>query len=109
LAGQAVDQVDVDGFKADVPCRCHELEYLRVGLYAMNCNLHVVVKVLYAETDAVEAELVQSLEPGGVYGAWIYLYRSFGTRRKGKTRLQHVDQCLQLGVVHKCRRATAQM
>ncbi len=85
LPRQAINQINVDGFKADLASRRHQGKHLRCWLNSVHCFLHRGVKVLHAKTQAVETQLSQKGQAFFVHGARVYLYRIFTTRCQAET------------------------
>ncbi len=73
LPRQTVDQVEIDGVKAQFPCLAEDVRHHRHRLDAVDRLLHVRVEVLHSQAHAVEAELRQGAHVGGVDGARVDL------------------------------------
>src|SRR2546429_346355 len=62
LVGKAVNQIDVDAIKAEIPRGEEQVAGHFVGLNAVHRLLHIGMEVLNAHAETVEAELAQSFE-----------------------------------------------
>ena len=109
LLGQAVDQVHVDGGKAQLPCRCHQREHLLGRLHAVHGDLHLFVEVLHAEAQAVEAQLLEHGQAFDADGARIDLDGVFAARLQLEMLAQQGHQRAQLIVREEGGRAAAQV
>ncbi len=75
LQRQAVDQVDADGLELCVAGGLDQLAGLLLGLDAIDGDLHLLVEILHAEAQAVEAQLAQAVDLLGRDGARVHFQR----------------------------------
>ena len=106
---QAINQINVDGFKADLASRRHQGKNLRCWLNSVHCFLHFGVKVLHAKTQAIETQLKQKGQAFFVHGSGVYLYRILTTRCQAEAAFEHGHELAQLDVAQECGRTAAQM
>ncbi len=109
LQRQAVDQVGVDRFEADLARGLHQLRNLLVRLDAMHGLLDERVEVLHAEAQTVEAERCQMREPLPAHGARVDLDRNFGSLQKGECASQRAHHAVEFGVRQEGRRSAAEV
>ena len=108
LAGQTVDQVDIDRLEAERPGLLHQRAHRLVRLHPVDRLLHLGVEVLHAEAQPVEAQA-----PGVAAGP----RRRCADRPRSTPRHrarcesppQHAHQPRELGVAQKCGRAAAEV
>ncbi|MNT44220.1 hypothetical protein D3C72_1807370 [compost metagenome] len=70
----------------------HQSKNLLRGLLAVHCLLHLRVKILHTETQAVEAQLKQMREALPAHGPWIDLDRILPPRLQLEPAFEHVHQ-----------------
>ena len=75
----------------------------------MHGFLHLGVKVLHAEADAVEAHVRECLQPPLVHRARVNFYGVFALRRKAEMAAQRRHQAAQLLIAQEGGRAAAEM
>ena len=109
LLGQAINQIHIDRFKTNFPSLGHQIKNLLSGLDAMYRRLHRGIKILYAKTQAVEAQFGQKSQALGIHGAGVDFNRVFPAGHHLKVALEHLHQRHQFSVLQESRRATAQM
>lgn len=109
LPRQSVDQVDVDGVKADAARGLYQGKYLLGGLDAVYGLLHVGVEVLHAQADAVEAQIAQGLQARGADGARVHFDGVFAIWRKAEAAPQQGHEGAQLVVAEEGGGAAAQV
>ena len=98
LFGQAVDEVDVDGFEVQRVGVFHQRHNHFFGLDAVDGHLYLGVQVLHAQADAVEPHLPDVGQPGVVDGARVHLDRAFGVLLQADGVVQRAQQLGQLVV-----------
>ena len=95
-SGQAVNQVHVDAAISPAPRVIHQPRGLLAGLDAVDRLLHVVIEVLHAERDAVEAERRQRVEMLACRHARVGLERELGAGQRREVPQQSADQLVEL-------------
>ena len=98
LLRQAINQINVDGFKADLAGRRHQGKDLRCRLNAVYCFLHFGVKVLHAKTQAIETQLKQKSQAFFVDCSGVYFHRILTAGRQAKAAFEHGHEFAQLFV-----------
>ncbi len=109
LARQAVDQVHIDGFKAERARLGDQREHLLRGLDAVHGFLHVGVKVLHAEAQAVKAQGRQRGQALVVHGARVHLDGHFRAGHDVEIAPEHVHEPREFRVGQEGRCAPAQV
>src|SRR5690606_28211931 len=111
LQGQTVDKIDADRLESRLARRSDQRVNLLLALLAIDRGLHVRVKVLHAETQAIEAQLAQRLNLLGADGARVDFDGKLMVIAviHVKRLVQTVHQVSQLFAGQIGRRATAQV
>ena len=109
LLGQAVDEVDVDGLEVERAGVFHQADKHLFRLDAVDGNLDLGIKILYAQADAVEPHAPDVGEPGVVHRAGVDLDGAFGLGLQADLGVERVQQFSQLFVAEEGGGATAQV
>ena len=88
LQRQAVNQIQIDGAKTCAPRCLHQTVDGVNGLHAIDRLLHLRVKILHAQTDAVESHGPQAVQSFIVNRARVHLYSELAAGLPMKSRLQ---------------------
>ena len=109
LQRQAINQVHIDRFKTQTPCRRDQLKDLFCRLHTVHRFLNGGVKVLNAKAQSVEPQLGQHRQTFFIYRARVDFDGIFATRDKFEVLSQHRHQLAQLIIAHEGGRPAAKM
>ena len=109
LFGQAVDQIRVDRFEADLARGKHQVPNRLEGLHPVHSLLNISIEILHAKAQAVEPELGKVAQAIGRGRARIDLDRHLGTGRQAESPAQHRHQTAEFGVAEESGRTATQM
>ena len=111
LARQTIDQIQTDGTKTCVTRVLNRAESHRLALNAIDRHLHIGIKILHAEADAIETQCAQMGQGAGRAGTRVDFYGELavGPDFAAEAVGQHAHQLRGLVMVEKSGRATTPM
>ena len=109
LARQTINQIDIDRLKTQSTCCSNQIKHLFSGLNTVHGLLHFRIEILYAKTQAIEAQLRQQPEALDRDGARVDLDRVLATWRQREAAAQHSHQFPQAFIGEKRGRAAAKV